>query len=68
MSTDTDTNTTPLLDVHEAARFLGVKVRTMYEWSAAGVVPSLKVGRLLRFRRSDLEAWLDANARGGPAS
>jgi excisionase family DNA binding protein len=32
---------------------------TLYEWCKRGVVPHIRVGRrLLRFRRSTLEAWL----------
>ncbi len=45
-----------LLDVAEAAATLGLKSpRTMYKWAYAGRIPSVRIGRLLRFRRSDLE-------------
>jgi excisionase family DNA binding protein len=45
-----------LLDVREAAAMLGLKSpRTLYKRSYASRVPSVKIGRLLRFRRSDLE-------------
>ncbi len=45
-----------LLDVYEAAAMLGLKSpRTLYKWAYSGRIPSVKIGRLLRFRRSDLE-------------
>lgn len=45
-----------LLDVTEGAVLLGLKSRrTLYKWAYAGRLPSVKIGRLLRFRRSDLE-------------
>ena len=45
-----------LLDVAEAAATLGLKSpRTLYKWAYAGRIPSIRIGRLLRFRRSDLE-------------
>ncbi len=45
-----------LLDVAQAAAVLGLKSpRTLYKWAYAGRIPSVKIGRLLRFRRSDLE-------------
>ena len=45
-----------LLDVKEAAEMLGLKsARTLYKWAYAGRIPSVKIGRLLRFRRSDLD-------------
>jgi excisionase family DNA binding protein len=52
------TNAPPdrLFDVAEAAAMLGLKsARTLYKWAYAGRIPSVRIGRLLRFRRSDLE-------------
>ena len=72
MSSTTPIPATPtpeplLLNVDEAAHLLGLAVKTVYEYSAAGMIPSIKVGRLRRFRRGDLEAWVDAQG-GGPAA
>src|SRR5207245_4259585 len=53
-----------LLDVPEAATLLGLKSpRTLYKWAYAGRVPSVKIGRLLRFRRSDLERLIASGER-----
>ena len=50
-----------LLDVAQAAAILGLKSpRTLYKWAYAGRIPSIRIGRLLRFRHADL-AHLIAN-------
>lgn len=43
-----------LLDIHQAAEFLSCSVPTVERAVKRGEVPSIKVGRLRRFRRSDL--------------
>ncbi len=58
-----------LLDVREAATMLGLKSpRTLYKWAYAGRIPSVKIGRLLRFRRSDLQGLIAAGERPAFAS
>ena len=58
-----------LLDVHEAAALLGLKSpRTLYKWAYAGRIPSVKIGRLTRFRVSDLERLIAAGERPAFAS
>ena len=52
-----------LLTVDEAADVLRVKKSTVYTWAYRKQIPSQKVGKALRFRREDLEAWLKAQAR-----
>ena len=53
----------PLLTVEEAAKLLRVKKQTLYTWAYRRQIPSQKVGKALRFRQKDLEAWLRAQAR-----
>ncbi|MGW0630141.1 helix-turn-helix transcriptional regulator [Streptomyces sp. NPDC002758] len=45
----------------EIADYCGVPVGTIYQWSSRGGGPKfIRVGRHLRARWSDIEAWLDA--------
>ena len=46
------------LDAADVARLLKVKKRTIYEWAAEGHLPSIRIGRTVRFRRADIEALL----------
>ena len=42
---------------------LDVPVRTVYAWRSKGLGPrGYKIGRHVRFRRSDVEAWLERQA------
>jgi excisionase family DNA binding protein len=48
-----------LLKVGEAARFLGLKVDTVYKKARLREVPSVKVGRALRFDTRALERFVE---------
>jgi excisionase family DNA binding protein len=49
-------------DVHDAAGWLGCSVPTLERAVRRGEIPSIKVGRLRRFRRADL---MGMNQKGG---
>jgi predicted DNA-binding transcriptional regulator AlpA len=52
-----------LLNATEAAAFLTMGVQTLADWRSAGVGPRyIKVGRNVRYRRSDLLQWLEMRA------
>lgn len=56
----------PLLKPIIAARFLGIHRSTVQCMAREGRLPALKIGRLWRFRQSDLEAWIESklNVKG----
>ena len=47
-----------LLDTTEASAFLGISRNTLYEWIIQKKIPHVKVGRLVKFKQEDLDAWL----------
>ena len=47
-----------LMTVDEVAEYLRVKASTVYKWAKDGRVPAAKVGRLWRFDREEIEAWV----------
>ena len=53
-----------LLDVDALAGRLAIKRRLAYELADRGDIASVKVGRLLRFRPEDVEAYILENLRG----
>lgn len=57
----------PFITVAEIARLLGVPRSFIYERTARGDIPCYRVGRLLRFRVSEVERWLteSASKQGG---
>ena len=44
-----------LLDVNEAAELLALKPATLYTWASDRRIPTVKMGRALRFRLSTLQ-------------
>lgn len=55
----------PMLDVMQAAEILGVSREWVYKLAGRGELPHYRLGRSIRFRRSELEAFLEAARRGG---
>jgi excisionase family DNA binding protein len=51
---------TTWLGTAEAARYLGITPRTLYRLIDEGQVPAYKLGRVIRLRTSDLEAFIDS--------
>jgi excisionase family DNA binding protein len=45
-----------------AANYIGVTGPTMRVWVHQRRVPFVRVGRLVRFRKCDLDEWLDSHA------
>ncbi len=50
-----------LVDTFETARRLGVRPRHVRDAVAAGRLPVVRIGRLLRFRPGDIDAFTAAN-------
>jgi excisionase family DNA binding protein len=49
------------MTITELAEYLRLPVRTIYHWRQTGTGPQGKLfGRHLRFRRSAVEAWIEA--------
>jgi len=57
-----------LLTAEEVADLLRLPVSTIYDLARTGRLPNLKIGRALRFSRSDLEVHLAERCRSRVAS
>lgn len=58
-----------MLGPEDVAAMLDVPVRTVYAWRHRGTgPPGYRVGRHVRYRREDVEAWLDGQRDGEPAA
>lgn len=54
------------LTTEEVLEYLQVNLRTVYRLIKAGKIPAVRVGRQWRFRKRDIDAWLDTQRpRGG---
>lgn len=53
------------VDIAQAATYIGISKATLYTWRTRrpGFGPrAVKAGGALRYRRSDLDAWIEAHA------
>jgi excisionase family DNA binding protein len=54
------------LTTEEVLEYLQVNLRTVYRLIKAGKIPAIRVGRQWRFRKRDIDAWLESQRpRGG---
>ena len=57
------------LTTEEVLEYLQVNLRTVYRLIKAGKIPAVRVGRQWRFRKRDIDAWLDSQrTQMGPAA
>jgi len=52
-----------LITVEAAAEYLAVSVSTLYGWVYQRRIPFVKLGRALRFDRTDLDNFISQNKR-----
>lgn len=48
-----------LLTIEEAAKYLGISKLTLYGWVSARKLSHVKIGRLVKFKQTQLDAWID---------
>jgi excisionase family DNA binding protein len=58
VTTNRPTTDDVFLTTEEVLEYLQVNLRTVYRLIKAGKIPAVRVGRQWRFRRVDLDAWL----------
>ena len=51
--------TEPLLTARQVADELGFAPSTIVDWAEARKIPAFRVGGRLRFRKSEVDAWLE---------
>ena len=67
MSTSLRSPAPELLTREQAAEYIGIRPQTLAVWALTQRygLPLVKVGRLVRYRRSDLDAFLERRTVGG---
>lgn len=54
-----------LMNVDEIAEYLGIKPKTVYNWVSAEKIPVTKVGGRDKFRKAEIDNWLDQQTKTG---
>jgi excisionase family DNA binding protein len=53
------------LDSHQAAALLQIHPKTLQRLARKGEIRAMRIGKLWRFRTSDLDAWVDLRLKLG---
>jgi excisionase family DNA binding protein len=54
-----------VMDIRQAADYLGISADTLYKYASEGFVPAFKLGNRWRFKRSRLNDWMDQQSSAG---
>lgn len=55
-----------VLTIREVAEYLKVNEKTVYGLAQQSRIPAFKVGGQWRFRRADLDSWIEQSTAGLP--
>jgi len=54
-----------LMTINQLSDYLNTKRSTLYAWVEQGFVPHYKMNRLIRFKKEEIDAWLEAMRKTG---
>ncbi len=57
-----------ILTIEEVAKYLRVSDRTVYDWAQKGEIPAGKIGTVWRFKKSEVENWVNERLSSGPSA
>ena len=52
-----------LMTAKQVSELIEVKHSTIYQWVHEGLIPYVKLGKCVRFRKDELFRWIDKNHR-----
>lgn len=50
-----------ILTLEEVGKYLKIRKRTLYKWVKEGTIPACKLGGAWRFRKKEIDEWIDKN-------
>ena len=48
------------LKIEDISAYLNIKTKTLYAMVESGDIPHYRIGRLIRFKREDVDSWMEA--------
>ena len=54
----------PLVKTKPAAEYLSISTRKLWELTNCGEIPHVRIGRSVRYRPEDLDAYIQRHTRG----
>ena len=55
----------PWLSVEEISRHLGISKETIYRWLERQKIPAHRIGKLWKFKVSEVDGWVTSGGAGG---
>ncbi len=52
-----------LMTAKQVSELIEVKPSTIYQWVHLGLIPHVKLGKCVRFKKAELFRWIDKNLR-----
>ena len=52
-----------LMTAKQVSELIEVKPSTVYQWVHVGLIPYVKIGKCVRFKKNELFRWIDKNHR-----
>lgn len=52
-----------ILTLQDLAAYLKIAEKTLYGYAQKGILPGIKIGSAWRFRKTDIDAWLEERRR-----
>ncbi len=52
-----------LMTAKQVSELIEVKPSTVYQWVHVGLIPYVKIGKCVRFKKDELLRWIDKNHR-----
>ena len=49
--------------IQDLSNYLGIKTSTLYAWVGEKKIPHYKVGQLVRFKKSEIDLWMQGNRK-----
>ena len=59
---------TDIMTIKEVASYLKITEKTAYRLTAEGEIPGFKVGGAWRFRKQEIDAWIDRRLKNNGKS
>jgi excisionase family DNA binding protein len=59
---------TDIMTIKDVASYLKITEKTAYRLTADGEIPGFKVGGAWRFRKHEIDAWIDERLKSGGKS
>ncbi|MCL5808098.1 MAG: helix-turn-helix domain-containing protein [Deltaproteobacteria bacterium] len=53
-------NVNEYLKIDDISAYLNIKTKTLYAMVESGDIPHYRIGRLIRFKREDVDLWMEA--------